>query len=314
LLRERFSFVNKPETVMESIAFMGTGLMGRPMAERLLAAGYPVTVWNRTHAKAESLLALGARWGETPAAAVSAANVVITMMTDGKAVEAALFDSGVAEAMARGAVVIDMSSTSPPVARDHAARLASRGVEYVDAPVSGGTRGAAAGTLAIMAGGDEQTIARLAPIFAPMGTVRRVGPVGTGQLCKLANQLIVAVTIGAVAEALVLAENGGADPAAVREALRGGFADSRILSEHGQRMLDRDFKPGGTVHNQIKDLDAAQAFASTMGVELPLLMMVRKLFGQLRSNHGGELDHSALFLEIERMASQVQPGFPPRLT
>ena len=288
---------------MTSIAFLGTGLMGQPMAQRLLSAGFLLTVWNRTRAKAESLLAAGARWGGQPADAAADASVVITMLTDAKAVTSVLFDCGVAEAAPRGTIVIDMSTTSPSAARDQAARLESRGLDFIDAPVSGGTRGAAAGTLAIMAGGKEQSIARLAPVFAAIGAVRRVGPVGCGQLCKLANQVIVAVTIGAVAEALVLSERGGADPAAVREALRGGFADSRILNEHGQRMLSRDFKPGGTVNNQIKDLDAAMAFAADTGMNLPILTMVRGLFERLRQNSGGDLDHSALFLEIERQAS-----------
>jgi 2-hydroxy-3-oxopropionate reductase len=291
---------------MEPIAFLGTGLMGRPMAGRLLGAGVPLTVWNRTRAKSEPLLDLGAKWAESPTQAVARANVVVTMLTDGRAGQAVLFDSGATDAMARGSIVVDMSTTSPAVAREHAARLASRGIQYVDAPVSGGTRGASAGTLAIMAGGDADTIAGLGSVFAPMGNARRVGPVGAGQLCKLANQLIVAVTIGAVAEALVLAEKGGVDPAAVREALRGGFAESRILAEHGQRMIARDFAPGGTVRNQIKDLDAAQSFASELGLTLPLLATVRDLFLRLSSRFGPELDHSALFLELS--SQQVLPA------
>lgn len=296
----------------ERIAFLGTGLMGLPMAARLLAAGYPLTVWNRTKGKAHPLIGAGATWADGPATAVEGAGVVITMLTDGQAVQAALFESGAAAVLAQRAsaestgaprpVVVDTSTTSPAVARDHAARLAALGIDYVDAPVSGGTRGAAAGTLAIMAGGAEPTAARLAPVFAPLGTVRRVGPVGAGQLAKLANQVIVAVTIGAVAEALLLAERGGADPAAVREALAGGFADSRVLQEHGLRMVERDFAPGGTVQNQIKDLDAAAREASAAGLELPLLNAVRELFHNLRAAGGGGYDHSALLLEIERAA------------
>ena len=285
---------------METIAFIGTGLMGQPMAARLLGAGFPLAVWNRTPEKAGPLLAAGAKWANDPGEAVAGAGVVIAMLTNADATRSVLFDSGASDAMPRGTIVIDMSTTSPPVAREHASLLAKRGIGYVDAPVSGGTRGAAAGTLAIMAGGESEIIARLAPIFAPMGNVRRVGPVGAGQLCKLANQLIVAVSIGAVAEALVLAEKGGADPAAVREALRGGFADSRILSEHGQRMLARDFTPGGTVDNQIKDLDAIQSFATSVGLTLPLMSQARELFAGLRSHFGGDLDHSALFLELSR--------------
>ena len=286
--------------MMETIAFIGTGLMGGPMAARLLGAGFPLTVWNRTRQKAGPVLAAGAKWANDPGEAVAGAGVVIAMLTNADATRSVLFDSGAVNAMARGTIVIDMSTTSPPAAREHAALLAERGIGYVDAPVSGGTRGAAAGTLAIMAGGEAETITRLAPIFAAMGNVRRVGPVGAGQLCKLANQLIVAVTIGAVAEALVLAEKGGADPAAVREALRGGFAESRILNEHGQRMLARDFAPGGTVDNQIKDLDAIESFATAVGLTLPLMSRAHELFASLRSHFGGDLDHSALFLEISR--------------
>jgi 2-hydroxy-3-oxopropionate reductase len=299
MLRERLQ--PREITAMQSIAFLGTGLMGRPMAQRLLAAGSSLVVWNRTAEKSRPLIAQGARWASTPAHAVAGADLVITMMTDARAVAAALFESGAIDAMKRGAVVVDMSTTSPTDAREHAARLAASGIGYFDAPVSGGTRGAAEGTLAIMAGGDAELIARLTPLLAPMGTVRRVGPVGTGQLCKLANQLIVAVTIGAVAEALILAEKGGADPAAVRDALRGGFAESRILAEHGQRMLARNFTPGGTVNNQMKDLNAAVSVAGQLGIALPLLETVHEQFGQLQSSGSGALDHSALFLQIERL-------------
>ena len=291
-------------TMNTSITFLGAGRMGLPMATRLIMAGFSLTVWNRTRDKAGPLLALGAKWADTPAQAAQNADIVITMLTDARAVATVLFDSGAAHAMRPGGVVIDMSSTSPPVAKDFANRLLEREIQYVDAPVSGGTRGAAAGTLAIMAGGDAETIERLKPVFAPMGNARRVGPVGSGQLAKLANQLIVAVSIGAVAEALVLAERGGADPAAVREALRGGFADSRVLAEHGQRMLAKDFQPGGTVNNQIKDLVAVAAVAKDAGLELPMLATVKHLFEKLRENGAGSWIKRALFLEIER-ARQV---------
>jgi len=222
------------------------------------------------------------------------------MLTNDKSFEEAVFESGAARALARGSVVIDMSTTSPNAARNQAAKLAPMGISFVDAPVSGGTRGAAAGTLAIMAGGPEAIFARLAPVFKPMGNARRVGDVGAGQLCKLANQLIVAVTIGAVAEALVLAEKGGVDPAAVRDALTGGFADSRILTEHGKRMIARDFTPGGLVTNQLKDLNAAHAVADSLNITLPMLNTVHALFQNLHDNGGKDLDHSALILEIER--------------
>ena len=191
-------------------------------------------------------------------------------------------------------MIIEMSTTSPNAARDQARRLAELGIDYVDAPVSGGTRGAAAGTLAIIAGGKAR---RHRP---PHARIQTDGQLQTswrrrrGQLCKLANQLIVAVTIGAVAEALVLAEKGGVDPAAVRDALSGGFADSRILSEHGKRMIARDFTPGGLVTNQLKDLDAAGAVAESMNMQLPLLSTVHSLFRNLRDHGGADLDHSAV--------------------
>jgi 2-hydroxy-3-oxopropionate reductase len=286
-----------------AITFLGIGRMGLPMALRLMDAGFNLTVFNRTREKAGPLLAAGATWADTPVEAAGNP-FIITMLTSGAAVTSVLFDSGAADAMSPGTIVIDMSSTSPAAAREQAARFSEKKIHYVDAPVSGGTKGAAAGTLAIMAGADADIFARLAPVFSPMGNARRVGPIGSGQLAKLANQLIVAVTIGAVAEALVLAERGGADPAAVREALGGGFADSRVLAEHGQRMIARDFQPGGTVNNQIKDLNAATAAARDAGLELPMLETVRGLFEKLKSHDGGELDHSALFLEIERMSAQ----------
>jgi len=287
---------------METMALLGTGFMGSPMALRLLSAGFKLTVWNRTPGKTKEAVQAGAVQAPTSTEAVAGASVVISMLTGAPAFEEVFFASRTAEAISPGAVVIDMSTTSPAVARDFASRLRPRKIDYIDAPVSGGTKGAAAGTLAIMAGGDEQLIARLAPVFKPMGNVRRIGPTGTGQLCKLANQAIVAVTIGAVAEALVIAEKGGADPAAVREALRGGFADSRILSEHGKRMIDRNFTPGGVVSNQIKDLNALQKLAGELGVTLPLTTTVQQLFDHLGATGGMDLDHAALFLEIERMA------------
>ena len=197
--------------------------MGQPMAARLLAAGFPVTVWNRTRDKAEPLLTSGARWAESPAAAVSGAAIVITMLTNAPAVNAVLFDSNAVDAIQPGTIVVDMSTTSPPVAKDHAARLAARNIRYIDAPVSGGTAAPPPARWRSWPAAMPTSSRKVAPIFAAMGTARRVGPVGSGQLCKLANQLIVAVTIGAVAEALVLAEKGGPDPVAVRRRLAAGL-------------------------------------------------------------------------------------------
>jgi 2-hydroxy-3-oxopropionate reductase len=228
----------------ERIAFLGIGLMGAPMATNLLKAGFSVTVWNRTPAKAETLAAVGAKVSPSAADAVHDADIVITMLTNGPAVDDVLFGGGkVAAAIRKGVLVIDMSSIPPAIARDHAKRLAKLGIAHLDAPVSGGTGGAQSGKLVIMAGGPPDDFARAQTVFAPLGKPTLVGGSGAGQLAKLCNQAIVGITIGAVAEALLLAAAGGADPAAVRQALMGGFADSRILQEHGQRMLNRRFLP-----------------------------------------------------------------------
>lgn len=287
------------------IAFLGTGIMGAPMAVNLLQAGFPVTVWNRSRDKAERLVPLGAAVVDEPWAAVDGADVVITMLADGPAVTEVMFGAGgqgegAARAVRPGALVIDMSSIPPPAARDHGRRLDERGIGYLDAPVSGGEVGAKARTLAIMAGGTAGDFERAAPIFAALGRAVHVGPVGSGQVAKLCNQLIVGVTIGAVAEALLLAEVNGADPAAVREALTGGFADSRILTLHGKRMIDRAFEPGAKVTTQTKDLDTVLAVAAATGLKLPFTGTAAALFGALAECDGG-LDHSALLLELERI-------------
>ncbi|EKF57490.1 2-hydroxy-3-oxopropionate reductase [Agrobacterium albertimagni AOL15] len=288
-------------TENRQIAFLGTGLMGAPMARRLLAAGFQVTVWNRDRAKAEPLAAAGARLAESPTDAVSGASVIFTMLSDGAAVEDVLFTKGAAEALAKGTVVIDTSSIAPPIAKDHASRLADRDIAHVDAPVSGGVVGAEAGTLAIMAGGDADVIESLADVFAPLGRVTHVGPSGAGQICKLANQQIVAITIGAVAEAMMLVEAGGASREKFREAIRGGFAESRILELHGQRMVERRFEPGGPSRLQLKDLNAVAAMAETFGLELPLTSDVRQAFEAFVAEGHGELDHSGLLLQLEKI-------------
>lgn len=282
------------------IAVLGIGLMGAPMARRLIDAGFSVTVWNRTRAKADALKADGAVVAGTAAEAADRSDVVITMLENGAVVTDVLFGQDVADGLSPGAVVVDMSSIPPSVARDHATRLAERGIRHVDAPVSGGTVGAVEGTLAIMAGGDAGVVADLSPVFAAMGRVTHVGPSGAGQLAKLANQAIVAVTIGAVSEALLLAAAGGADPAAVREAIRGGFAESRILDLHGGRMVERNFVPGGTARVQLKDLDTIMETADELGLDLPLTRDVRDRFRRLVDELGhAAVDHSGLLLELE---------------
>ena len=283
------------------IAFLGTGLMGSPMASRLLDAGFDVTVWNRNSAKSAPLAEKGAALAQSATEAVETADVIITMLTDGPAVRDVLFDQGTAAVLKKGSVVIDMSSISPDFAREHAKRLAEIGVDHIDAPVSGGVVGAQEGTLAIMAGGDEAIIAGLADVFKPMGRLTRVGPSGAGQLAKLANQQIVAVTIGAIAEAMVLVEKGGGSRAAFRDAIRGGFCESRILELHGKRMIERNFEPGGTSRIQLKDLNSILQTASDLSLSLPLTETVREAFASFVEEGGGEKDLSALLLHLEKL-------------
>lgn len=290
----------------KAIAFLGTGLMGAPMVRCLLKAGFPVTVWNRDPAKAAPLVADGARHAQSPADAVAGADVVFTMLTNGAAVTEVLFDKGVADAMREEAILVDSSSIAPPIARENARRLGEQGIRSLDAPVSGGTAGATAGTLAIMAGGNKADVEELKDVFAALGRVTHVGPSGAGQICKLANQQIVAVTIGAVAEAMILVEAGGASRAAFRDAIRGGFAESRILELHGARMVNRDFVPGGASSNQLKDLDAVMAMAEEFSLSLPLTGEVHREFHDFVQQGGGEKDHSGLLLHLEKLNGKDQ--------
>ncbi len=298
---------------MTRIGWIGTGLMGAPMAANLLRAGHAVMVWNRTRSKAQPLLDHGALWAASPAELAGWSEVVMASLTDAQALDEALFGSGAHAAMLPGTLVIDFSSITPDRAREHARRLAQSGIDHLDAPVSGGTRGAAGASLAIMVGGTAETFARARPLLSVLGRPTHVGASGAGQIAKLANQVIVAVTIGAVAEALTLAARAGADPAAVRSALAGGFADSRILQEHGARMLADDVVPGGTVRNQVKDLDAATGLARACGLELPLLQASRSQFLTLKERLGDQLDHSAIYRMLMRTpptppADATQPG------
>lgn len=282
------------------IAVLGTGMMGLPMARRLCQAGHQVHAWNRTRAKAEPLAADGARVYEHAADAVRQADIAISLLENGSAVGQVLFERGVAEALAPGALFIDMASIQPSEARAHAARLGERGVAHLDAPVSGGTVGAEAGTLAIMAGGEATQFERALPVFRSLGRATHVGPHGAGQLAKLANQMIVGITIGAVAEALLFAAKGGADMAKVREAISGGFADSRILQLHGQRMVERDFAPRARMTVQLKDMRNALATAREIGFAAPVTTLFEALYAQ-GVEHGLEgLDHSGLFVELAR--------------
>ncbi|MBW8469552.1 MAG: NAD(P)-dependent oxidoreductase [Thiobacillus sp.] len=281
-----------------SIAVLGIGLMGYPMARRLCEAGHQVTAWNRSRAKAERLQPFGAHVVDNPAQAVAQADIVITLLENGDVVEDVLFRQGAATALRPGTLVVDMSSILPRQARDHAARLAALGVMHLDAPVSGGTVGAEAGSLAIMAGGEVADVERAAQLFSALGRTTHVGPHGAGQLAKLANQMIVGITIGAVAEALLLCEKGGADMAKVRQAISGGFADSRILQVHGQRMVERDFAKRAAITVQLKDMRNALSTASELGFEAPITGLFEQLFAQAAEHGLADQDHSALFVEL----------------
>ncbi|MBR0936065.1 NAD(P)-dependent oxidoreductase [Bradyrhizobium jicamae] len=283
-----------------AVAFLGIGLMGGPQARNLLKAGFAVTAWNRSIAKAETLIPLGARVSASAADAVREADMVVLMLENGLVVADVLFRQGVAQALKPGSIVVDMSSIKPAEAKEHAFKLAERGVTHLDAPVSGGTIGAEQGTLAIMAGGDAGAFAKAEPVLRAMGRPVHVGPAGAGQFAKLANQVIVGVTIGAVAEALMLAQQGGADPGKVREALRGGFAESRILDLHAQRMIDRDFVTKGRSVTHLKDLDNALDAARRLEIPtVPFTALTADLFRGLLAN-AGDLDHSGLIVELER--------------
>lgn len=280
--------------------------MGAPMAINLARAGFPVAAWNRSPEKLAPLREHGVVAAASPADAAISADVLIVMLSTGAVCDAVLFEAGAEEALPADATVVVMSSIPVAVARAQAARLAARGIGYVDAPVSGGERGAIAGTLSIMAGGEAAVLARLAPVLAPLGRVTHVGPVGAGQLAKLANQAIVGITIGAVAEALLLAEAGGADPNAVLAALQGGFADSTILRQHGARMVARDFVPGARAHVQLKDMRTILAQGEATGVDMPFARLAGTLFERLCAETP-ELDHSALYLLL-RAASAALGG------
>jgi 3-hydroxyisobutyrate dehydrogenase-like beta-hydroxyacid dehydrogenase len=290
------------------ITFLGIGLMGEPMVRRLLNAGYAVTVWNRTASKAEALAEFGAMPVADLGDAVSSADIVISMLEAGPVV--GLVIDAALPSLQPNALWIDMSSTRQSEAQSFHTRLAAAGCRFIDAPVSGGVGGAQAGTLAIMAGGSEDDYAQAQPVFAAMGRSTRVGPAGAGQVSKLCNQLIVGGTINIVAEALLLAQAAGADPAAVRDAIRGGFAESRVLEVHGLRMLQRNFMPGGQVKTQLKDQHNILAAAADAGVELPVTNLVTQRYESIE-NVFPHADHSAALLALEQLNTGHRVGSGP---
>ncbi len=275
--------------------------MGKPMARNLKRAGADVVVHNRSQAPVEELAAEGMQVAATPAETVMRSGTVITMLTDTPALEKVIAGkSGILEAAGPDTLVIDMSTAKMLTTKELAARIKKCGGAYVDAPVSGGTMGAKQGTMSIMAGGDESALARAMPILKVLGgKVTHVGGIGAGQVVKAANQVIVGLTICAVAEALVLAKHAGVDPAKVRKALGGGFADSKILEVHGQRMIEDSFLPGARSTVQRKDMDQALELAATLGIELPATSLSRDLYDNLIAMGHGDLDHAALIKAID---------------
>jgi 3-hydroxyisobutyrate dehydrogenase-like beta-hydroxyacid dehydrogenase len=273
----------------QSITILGLGLMGRPMARTLTAAGWAVTGWNRS--PLDPALTTGLTLAPSLAAAASS-EALILMLSDSDAVTALLV--ALAPHLRPSQLVVDMGSSDPARSRPLAADLAARGVAWVDAPVSGGPEGAAAGTLAIMAGGTPTDVARATPFLGALGRVTHVGGPGAGHTAKVLNQLIVGLTIEAVAEALTLGEASGVDPRMLQQALAGGFADSKILQIHGARMIARTYTPGGKVRTQLKDLRLAQALAAAAGLHLPHLADTAARYQRLVETGHGDLDHSAI--------------------
>jgi len=286
----------------QKTGFIGLGLMGKPMARNLANAGADLIVHNRSSASIDELVSEGMAAGGSPSGTAQGADIIIMMLPDTPTVEKILLgENGVLVGLKPGSLVIDMGTTKVPVTRAFAKAIEDKGCDYLDAPVSGGTIGAENATLTIMAGGTDAAFKRAHPILNVLGSrITHIGSAGTGQVAKAANQVIVGLNIGAVAEALTLAKHAGADPAKVREALAGGFADSRILEVHGQRMIDDTFKPGARATVQRKDMDQALELAAELGIELPATSLSRDLYDWLIENGGADLDHAALIKAIDR--------------
>ena len=280
-----------------TIGFVGLGLMGRPMCRNLLKAGAELIVTNRSVEPRAEIAKAGATPVDTPADVAARVPIVIINVADTAAVAAVLAgENGIIHQLQEGTLVIDMGTTAVPATREFADQVAAQGGDYVDAPVSGGTIGAESGNLTIMAGGTAAGFSRALPILDVLGSrITHVGDVGAGQVAKAANQVIVGLNIGAVAEALALAKAAGVDPARVREALQGGFADSRILEVHGQRMVASDYRLGARCTTQRKDMHQALEFAGTMGLDMPATALSRDLYDRVIAAGDADLDHSALF-------------------
>jgi len=286
------------------VGFVGLGIMGKPMARNLLKAGYPLVVHNRSRAAVEELAKEGAKAGATSKEVTGQSEVLITMLPDSPDVELVYAgENGVFAGVKSGTLLIDMSSISPVTARKLAAEADKRGCDMLDAPVSGGEAGAIGATLSIMIGGKASAVERAMPIFQALGkNIVHVGDAGAGQVTKAANQMVVGTTIAIVSEALVLAAKAGVDPAKVRQALLGGFAQSKILEAHGQKMLDRNFKPGFRIRLHEKDLKIALATGSEYGVPLMVTGVVGQMMTAMKGMGNGDLDHAGLVKFVEELA------------
>ncbi|SNB79706.1 2-hydroxy-3-oxopropionate reductase [Arboricoccus pini] len=289
---------------MSILGFIGLGIMGAPMAEHLLAAGHTIHAFGR-RGLPEDLLAKGLIAAPSKTAVAAKAEILFVMVSDTPDVEEVLFGAdGAAEGLTPGTIVVDMSSISPIETKAFAARIEALGCDYLDAPVSGGQVGAKAATLSIMVGGKEAVFAKVKPFFELMGkNITLVGEVGAGQTAKVANQMIVAMNIQAVAEALLFAAKAGADPARVRQALMGGFASSKVLEVHGERMVKRTFEPGFRIALHQKDLNLALGAARQLGVALPNTATAQEMFNACAAHGGQGWDHSALIRALETLAN-----------
>ena len=286
----------------QTIGFIGLGLMGKPMCHNLIKAGAKLVVTNRSEAPRVEMRKLGATTVATPSEVAELTDIIVIIVADTPAVETVLHGpEGVMKTIQPGTLIIDMGTTLMPATKSFAEQAQTKGCLYVDAPVSGGTIGAEAGNLTIMAGGSEESFCKALPVLQVLGErITHVGSVGAGQVAKAANQVIVGLNIGAVAEALALAKAAGVDPGKVRQALSGGFADSRILEVHGKRMVDNDFSLGARSTTQRKDMDQAICLASELNLELPATSLSRDLYDDLITSGGADLDHAALFKVIDK--------------
>ena len=283
------------------IGFIGIGLMGFPMAKNLLKSGYNLKAYNRSQDKADRLKEFGAEISTSIKGVVTNSDVVIAMLTDDAAVEKVMGSDEFISNIKENATVIDMSSVNPVVTKKYAEILKEKNINYLDAPVSGGTIGAEEASLAIMVGGDEKTFKQCYELLKILGNPTLVGPVTSGQISKLANQIIVGVTIGAVAEAVTLCEKSGTNPSKMIEALSGGWADSKILQTHGKRMIDKNFSPKGKTTTQLKDMTNIINAGKAVDTHLPISSLIKEMYKDLVADGHGNTDHSSLYNAIEKI-------------